>query len=349
MNREPSRRIPAILFEFFDVRPTSFLLALGVGAWLGCTPLDAQEPVHGPFRVVEQNPIYRLFHTPQSDGADLLRAGTVRIDAGAGYGNVLEISQGEAHAHLLDLERLTTDLEVRWAPGDGWEVGAGLRTITDWGGFLDAFISDFHHFFGFPDGNRGQVEDDRYAFRLVQQDRGVELELPQRGLALDDVRVFAKRRIHRSADGSRALSARGVVNLAAGPPEVERARADLAVELLGRQSLGRWHLHGAVGVTSLNAPRALEAVSRDGALYLTAGGERLLTDRLSLVAQFVGGTGYLQGVGDDEVDGHPMNLVFGLAGGGTGPWGWQLSFSEDVPPGSPSTDFTLALRVARTL
>jgi len=137
------------------------------------------------------------------------------------------------------------------------------------------------------------------------------------------------------------------MSLAAGPPTVETGRADAAVELLARQSFGRWHLHGAAGVTSLSPPRELEPLTRDAALYMTLGGERLLTDGLSLIAQFVGGTGYFEGLGNEQVDGNPMNLVFGFAGRG-GPWGWELSFSEDVPPGSPSTDFTLALRVNRT-
>lgn len=296
---------------------------------------------------MEQNPLYRLFHTPQSEGADLLPTGTARIDGGAAYGNFLEVSHGAEHFHLLDMERLTLDVEGRWAPLDGWEVGAGLRTTSDWGGFLDSFITGFHDFFGFPNGNRGQVEDDRYAFELIHGRKRVALHVPARGLVLDDVRLFAKRRLHRSEDGARAVSGRAVVNLAAGPPDVETGRADVAVEVLGRQSFGRWHLHGVLGYTTLTPPDVLEPVTRDGALYLTAGGERLLSHGLSLVAQFVGGTGYLEGVGNEQVDGHPMNLVFGFAGGGEGPWRWQLSFSEDVPPGSPSTDFSLALRLAR--
>lgn len=324
--------------------------------WLGAlvalpaaAGLTAQEPVHGPLQVSEQNPVLRLYHTPRAEGADLIPARAFRIEGGLGYTNVFEYSDGAHHFQLLDMERLTSDVVVRWAPSAAWEVGAGLRTSTDWGGFLDSFISDFHDLFGFPNAGRENIPDHRYAFLLIQSRKQVRLQVPRNRMALDDVRVFAKRALVGDAGEGSALSVRGVVSLGLGPAGVEGGRSDVALELLGRRSFDRTHLHGTLGALTLSPPRGLEAVSRDRAYYLVAGVERQIGDELSLLAQIVGGSSYLQGVGTELADGFPMNLVFGLAGATDGGWGWEVSFAEDVPPGSPSADFTLGVGASRTV
>ncbi len=315
---------------------------------IGVPGAPAQEPIHGPFRFAEQNPFFRLFHTPRAEGADPLPSGTLRVEGGLGYTNVFELSDGPSHFHLLDLERLTTDVVLRWSPASHWEIGGGLRTSSDWGGFLDSFISGFHQAFGFPNGGREEVENGQYAFVLREDDRDVELRVPQERFALDDARFFVKRSLIRRDDGRGVLSVRGVVSSALRSETFGAGRTDVAAELMGRWSWARAHLHGTLGATTLTAPEELDSFSRERAFYLVAGGERLLTDGVSLVAQMVGGTSYFEGLGFGQLDGSPMNLVFGLAGGGGRDWGWQLSFAEDLPPGTPSVDFTVGLSVSRT-
>jgi hypothetical protein len=64
------------------------------------------------------------------------------------------------------------------------------------------------------------------------------------------------------------------------------------------------------------------------------------------VAQFLGGSRYASGFGFAELDHMPFNLALG-ARGRLAAWTWQVSFTEDVPPNSPSVDFTLDLSLAR--
>lgn len=327
--------------------PGRVLVVVALVAGAGPSHAAAQEPVHGPLRIEEGNPIYRLFYTPRVEPADLLEEGEIRADLGLSYSNIFEYSPGEQHFVLQDMERLAASVTVRWAPTDGLEVGASAGTTSSWAGFLDSFISGFHEFFGFPNGGRERVEEDQYNSLLLSEAPAVLFRVPARSLVMDDVRFFVKAQLAGGPGEAYAVGVRGVSTTAVAPPEARRGRSEWAAEILGRRSLGPWHLHAGLGLTTLTPPPELDPVIRDRALYVSAGVERLLTDGVSFLAQVMGGTGYVENVGTEIIDGNPMNLAFGFAGAVEGGWRWQFSFAEDVPPNSPSTDFTVDVHLSR--
>jgi len=334
---KPNRSAPAIA-----VAGIVGILAAAPG------PATAQWQPLGPFRAGEQNPLYRLFHVPHADRADLVEPGTFRVESSVFYSNIFEQSQSRDHFQLFDMERMTTAVVVRYGPAPGWEVGGRLGVHTSWGGFLDPFISGFHDFFGFPNGNRDAFPEGEYEFLLVESRRQLRLEVPSHSPGLEDLRFFAKRRLGRREDGSSATSARATVRLASGTFAGSTGRADAAVSVLHRRSWGRAHLHLQGGVTTVNAPEVLGAVSRDLAGFISAAGEIGIVPSLSFLAQFVGGTAYVDGFGTTTLDRGPMNLVLGFAGSAGPSWRWSFSFAEDVPPNSPSADFTVGVEASRT-
>jgi hypothetical protein len=76
--------------------------------------------------------------------------------------------------------------------------------------------------------------------------------------------------------------------------------------------------------------------------------ERRLDSWISALVQYDVATPVMKGIGDPEVDGWPANVVLGLAGSLGEAWRWDVSFQEDLPPGSPAVDFTLGVSLRRT-
>lgn len=68
---------------------------------------------------------------------------------------------------------------------------------------------------------------------------------------------------------------------------------------------------------------------------------------MSGVVQYSLATPRLHAIGDPQIDGPSGNLVFGATGSAGRSWLWDVSFQEDIPPGSPAADFTLGIRLAR--
>ena len=74
-------------------------------------------------------------------------------------------------------------------------------------------------------------------------------------------------------------------------------------------------------------------------------GERSLGS-VALLAQLAGSSPYLVGAGVSELDHAATLLTLGVAGT-RGVWRWQVGFVEDVPPNSPSVDFTVHVQFTR--
>ncbi len=65
------------------------------------------------------------------------------------------------------------------------------------------------------------------------------------------------------------------------------------------------------------------------------------------MAQISGTGSYFRRFTGGELDGFPLNIVFGLGGETEGGWGWQVSFAEDLIPSGPAVDFTVDVQLSR--
>jgi len=331
-----------------------FLVAIVALGLLGAVPLPllAQEGEwrsFGPLRVAEHNPLLRLVHVPRAETAELLDPGSLKFDLFTDYSNIFEQSQSTFHFQRFDMERMTNDLSVRYGFGENWEVGGRIGIHTSWGGFLDSFVDSFHDFFGLPNGNRDAFPEDEVEFSFVDSRRQMNVDRKPETSAVEDVRLFAKRRLWGSADEASTTSARASLRFASGEFAGDTGRPDLALTLLHRRSWGRWHLHLEAGGTTLNAPDEFDPLFNDVAAFFSTALEVNIVSSVSFIGQFVGGSPYTGGVGVSELDRPPVNLVFGFAGQVAEEWGWQFAFGEDVPANSPSVDFTVTVGVSRTL
>jgi len=272
----------------------------------------------------------------------------MRTDVWMGYANIFEQDSADTHDLFLDLERLGTTVAVRWGATDRLEVGGRLGFETTGGGFLDAFVSGWHNKLGLGNGNREKYPFGVYALRLRDGDRDVRLDVAPRTMALEDVRLFAKWRAWRSTDGRRVLSVRGVARLPASESLIGSRRADFAVMASGRASSAEWIFHGTVGGSTLRAARDFDGLLRGGTFFADAAFERPLASWVSGVLQLSFSSPTLRGFEDPELDGWPVNVVFGLTGEVRDGWLVDVSFQEDIPPNSPAVDFTLGIGVRRS-
>ncbi len=326
------------------MRRLSLLLAA-----LAPLPMAAQAP-YGPLSSQESGPLQRVGFTHVVDRADLVETGAIQFESWVGYSNIFENDSSATHHLNMDLERLSTDIGVRWGAKRRLEAGARFAFETTGGGVLDGFITDWHKLFGLPDADRGKYPFGAYAQMLTDATGKVRLDLPKRTMALEDVRLSAKWRAWQSADGRKLLSLSGIARLPIEDDHVGPRRVDVAASALARSSWTRWHLHGTVGAATVREAQDYDGLLRGGSFFADVALERARTfsSRLSAVAQISLESPRLQGFDEPEIDGWPVNLVLGMSGQLGERWSMDVGFSEDIPPESPAADFTLGIGIRRT-
>ncbi|MFP3948053.1 MAG: DUF3187 family protein [Gemmatimonadota bacterium] len=345
-SRPPASRRARATVVVLASSALSWLLGLGLP-----TGLDAQELPAGPLPVAEQNPLYRLQHSPETEPVDVVGRGELVVGLITAYSNVFEQSSSPRHAHLFDLEQMTNTLGARYGVGDSWETGMELTFHTGWGGFLDGFVSGFHNAFGLPNGGRETEPEGQHEVRLAGLDPNVDLRLPSRTLDPEGISAFAKWQPFGVDRGAYGLSIRGTLRTSLGP--LESGRVDAAVSLMGRLS-GRGefegtHLYGSAMFVRLDPVSSLEPIFREGAMAFTLAFERGVTPGVAGIVQLSAGTPYVDAWDESRLSRFPSTLTFGIADRGEGDWGWRFGFTEDFPPESPTVDFTVNLGIRRRL
>jgi len=322
-------------------------LSLLVLPLFGSLHAAAQQPSFGPLTTEEGAPLQRISYTPMVEGSDVVTPGAVVTDLWLGYSNIFEQDSSATHVLFMDMERLLSVGTVRWGVRSGLEVGGRLTFETTGGGVLDSFVLWYHDRLGFGQANRDRFPKDQYQARLTDGGATEYIDAPSGTLRLDDIRLFAKWRAASSGDGRSVLSLKAATRIPTRTTGVADERTDLALMALGRLAVGAWYLHGMAGASTARASAPLRPIMRSGTVFLTIAAERSLGSSLAGVLEYQITSPLLRGFDHRELDWPASNVLFGLAGRAGPEWSWDVSFQEDVPPDTPSVDFTLGLRVSR--
>ncbi len=303
------------------------------------------QAARGPLVLREQNPVYQLFYVPFMERADLSSAGQSRLDVTLAYANIFEEGSSSTHELLFDMERLATTVAVRYGLTDRAEVGARLSFQSSGGGVLDPLIQGLHDILGFSNGNREKYPAGVHDVYLRETSGVVLFEAEPRSFAPEDLQLFGRFQVAGGGNRSYSVGARLTAKLPTAAGGLGTGSAAAAVSLLGRRSWDRWHVHGLLGVTSLDAPERLAPIAKDWAAFAGVAAVRAIGEHVSGLLQLMGSGRYVGGIGASELDRRPMTLAIGLAGGER--LAWQLAFVEDLPPNSPSADFTVHLQLSK--
>ena len=300
-------------------------------------------PGGAPFRTLERNPIYRLFHTPSAEAGDLVGDGGREIAIVSTYSNIFEWIRTPRTSATVDMERWTNQVDLRFGLGPDWEVGGKVAARTSWGGFLDGLVQWYHARIGLPNGDRERVEDGEFALELVRD--GEPLISRDSGTRLEDPVLLVGRRLSGGAGEPTAIAARLTARLPIGSAISSSGHAEVGLQVDGRRSWTLWRLHWGVGATTISPPDSMKPFMRTSAWFGHVSGERRWGPVAAQV-QLQGGSAYLHGLGSRELDRVPINFAVGVSGG-LRKWQWQAAFVEDIRPNSPSVDFTVDLRISR--
>ena len=347
------RSPPLALAALWGLMVPSQAPAQASGAEAGPPPAASRPPrappgrSFGPLTTEEASPLQRISFNHTVEGADLLPRGTFQVEAWLGYSNIFEQDSTANHELYIDMERMAKVFGVRWGVAQRLEVGGAVALESTGGGILDGFITAWHRALGVGNANRDLYPDGAYGRRLRLGDVDVPFPDGPRAMALEDVRLFAKWEAWRSPDGRRLASLRGVARIPAEDQIGAGRVTDVSLMALGRASWTRWHLHGTVGGATVRASRAWDAVMRSHAVFVDVAAERNLAPWVSGVVQLSAASPRFKGLGDPELDGWPVNVVFGVTGALRDGWRFDVSFQEDIVPTSPAVDFTLGIGVRK--
>jgi len=308
-------------------------------------------PSFGPLTVREQNPIYlqTLGLTPTR--AKAITPGSIEMRLDMAYSNIFE--QGTSATNRLDLDLETMRLALHLIRGfkNGFELGVEIPFYHSGGGFLDAFIQDFHNFFHLPNGGRSRVPNNQYNYKFYSAGRLV-YNVPSQSFGLGDISIRIKKLVAEEGDAQPGIALFADLKFPTGMNSrgLGNGAFDFGLGMAVEKSYKRIHGYLNVEYVVSAVNNVLENFMYHNMLAYAAAFEVTLLDTWSVIAQLAGSTPMLGNTGIDEWDGIPMNLIIGFKGCEPGLLGgndliWQAGFSEDILASGPSVDFTAFLSI----
>ncbi|MCA8952023.1 MAG: DUF3187 family protein [Planctomycetes bacterium] len=186
-------------------------MATVAGGLAGCvaTPRFA-----GPLPVRNQHPAQlTVLHLPPARATVLpAEAADIRLDAA--YSSLFLNGTGFARSYYMDGEYLRFGPTLRAGLGSDLELSVGLPFAHASGGFLDAFLIDYHDVLGLPDQNRDSVENGDFRVDATRNGNTV-WRLEPGGVELADVPLSLTWQLRELDDGP-ALALRGGLELPTG-------------------------------------------------------------------------------------------------------------------------------------
>lgn len=327
-------------------------LAVAIVATIAVLPSGgalAAEPLFDP----DSGPLTGLFGWPTAnEGSRIASAGTNewRLHASLASHSVREVGNGESL--LLDGE--TTRLWLDWRRGlsERLEVGMMMPWVRHAPGSLDAVISDWHDWFGLPQGNRSAWPEDRLLFEYLRD--GTEIARLARGSdGPGDLRIHAGWILNERPDSRLAL--RLGVKLPTGDSDrlLGSGSTDFSIGLAGDSGrlLRVEALSGFYRLSALYLGKAdlLPEQGRRFAGQLAAGLEYRFTPGFSLISQATARSAPFD-TPLDPLGEWALSLSAGARFRLPGAWQLQLGFNEDVKVESvPDVTFLLTLQASPSL
>lgn len=201
----------------------------------------------GPIESTNQLPFFLLFLQPPPDKPSVLKPGEERISLFLDLANTMIVfvnDPGNKYSVEQDLESERLNISYRRGIADKTELQVHLPLLYFSGGFADAFIDDWHTFFGLPRGNRPDFADFRFSY-LLRRNGTTVLEGKQGSVEAGNLSLFLKYLLKEETKGSPALTGRVGIKIPTGDSTggFGSGSPDFSVGLLSQLSSKHWYLY----------------------------------------------------------------------------------------------------------
>ena len=308
-------------------------------------------PAQGPLTVRTQNPVYLQTANLDPVRALTLPDGVLEMQVNSAYSNMYEYDFNKTYNLNMDMELWRVDWLFTYGLLPGMDVGLDLPFLHMNGGFMDAFIQDYHHFFGFPNGGRNFIPNGIFNDRLSENGSPKYLVGPQ-DLNLGDITVFIKNLVTDEGEKMPAVAWRFGFKIPTGDQRkgMGSGNPGFGFGLAAEKSIQRVHGYLNLNYLEDGGNNALSGLMNMEYFDFSLAGEYSFSNHVGGILQLTGGTPRLKGTGMVTWDGVPMDFIVGVRGDElwgrfADPFFWQVGFSEDILSEGPSVDFTVYLSV----
>lgn len=141
-----------------------------------------------PFQVRNFSPTALVHGLSIAETPHLLPAGATSLKTSFDLANNSSLSTRTNEGILLDGESYIATLGMRYGLSDTLQLGIDLPWVWHSEGFMDGFISDWHNFFGLPNGDRDELQNDQLNY-LYYRDGKEHLNLQDETNGFGDLRL----------------------------------------------------------------------------------------------------------------------------------------------------------------
>lgn len=320
------------------------MLSLG-GLGAGCA---STAPPGGPLPVRNQHPAQLTVLHMDPAPATVLPAGHVVVRENLAYSSLWLRGSVGTRRFEMDGETLRAATRLQFGLGADLEFGLELPVAHTSGGFLDAFIIDYHSWFGFPDQGRDTNPRGDYAIGASRNGQSL-WSVEADGLAFLDVPLQLTWTAVEPTAQRPGLALRGALELPTGDADrgYGSGGVDASLGMLLQHRTGPLEWYGHAQHTFASTPNATRRAGLTFADVTSLGGavELPLGDTLAALVQVEWETSTLRELDIPVVSRDQLLLWVGGRLCVADEWNVEIGFGEDLQ-GLVSPDFTAWLSVA---
>lgn len=326
-----------------------YLCILIFGFCISCVAHAGGYTANGPFTLRNQNPVYLQTVTLLPSRAAVLPPKTLEVRVDSAYSNIFEKQSNATTDVNLDMELWRIGYVATYGLLPKMEAGIEIPLLHFSGGFLDAFIQDYHDAFGFPNGGRDRVQNGLFHDEVARSNQTI-FRAYQQTIHLGDITLFSKHQLFEEGEAMPAVAWRFAFKIPSGDSEggLGSGNPGFGFGTAFEKTIKRFHGYLNMNYLVDGGNNAFQGLMYKPFFDFSLAGEFSVSRRVGLLVQLDGGTPRLKNTGLSVWDGVPLDLILGARGEVplkkyADTFFWQAGFSEDVTGDGPSVDFTVFL------
>lgn len=194
-----------------------------------------------PFSQYNQLPTASIYGLPTSRSAYHLKPKQSQWSLLGSVANTFTTSQSSLERITLDNESLLIQASLRYAINNRWQLGVELPWVNHSGGAFDAFIENWHNFFGLPNGGREFSPQD--ILNISYTKNGVNLiDIDNSQQGISDIRLQADWLISTSEKHSLSLQSQLKLPTGDSSALTGSGATDISLALAYQRPTNNYHL-----------------------------------------------------------------------------------------------------------